>query len=96
MEFKNATIKQKANVTSRSVITSSGEMKTLGIMLPGVYHFSTETPETIDVLQGHCRVKLADSQAWEDHEEGDSFSIPANSSFEIDVQDLLDYVCHYG
>ena len=39
MEFKNVVVKKQANVyhgghvTSRSIITADGEMKTLGIML---------------------------------------------------------------
>lgn len=102
MEFKNATVKHKANVyhdgkvTSRSVVTADGEMKTLGVMLPGTYRFSTGAPEVMELLQGRCRVKLADEQAWTDYEAGQSFNVPGNSSFEIEVEDLLDYICHFG
>ncbi len=102
MSYKNAEIKKKANiyhggrVTSRTVIMPSGEMKTLGIMLPGTYRFTTEAPETIDVTQGHCRVRIADQHTWCEYQAGDSFSVPANSHFEIEVDDLLDYVCHVG
>lgn len=102
MEFSNVTVKHKANVyfdgkvTSRSVITPAGEMKTLGVMLPGTYRFSTQAAEIVDITQGRCRVKLADDQAWADYAEGDSFSVPANSHFEIEVEDLVDYVCHFG
>jgi hypothetical protein len=102
MEFKNVTVRHKANVyhggkvTSRTVITAAGEMKTLGVMLPGTYRFSTEAPERIDVTQGHCRVKLADQQNWTGYQAGDSFDVPGHSSFEIEIDDLLDYVCHFG
>ena len=102
MEFKNVTVRHKANVyhggkvTSRIVITPEGEMKTLGVMLPGTYRFSTEAPERIDVTQGHCRVKLAGEQNWSSYQAGESFSVPGNSQFEIEVDDLLDYVCHFG
>ena len=102
MSFKNVEVKKQANVyhegrvTSRTVITPQGEMKTLGVMLPGTYRFSTQAPETIDVTQGHCRVKLADQQQWESYQAGQSFSVPANSHFEIEVVNLLDYVCHFG
>ncbi|HJX11413.1 MAG TPA: pyrimidine/purine nucleoside phosphorylase [Candidatus Binatia bacterium] len=101
MSFKNVEVKKQANVyhegrvTSRTVITPQGEMKTLGVMLPGTYRFSTQAPETIDVTQGHCRVKLADQQHWENYQAGQSFNVPANSHFEIEVVDLLDYVCHF-
>ena len=102
MEFKNATIRHKANVyhdgkvTSRTIITPGGEMKTLGVMLPGTYRFSTEAPERMDVTQGHCRVKLANEQHWTPYQAGQSFHVPGNSHFEIEVDDLLDYICHFG
>jgi len=102
MSFKNIEVKKKANiyhdgrVTSRTLITSEGEMKTLGVMLPGTYRFSTQAPERIEITQGHCRVKLADKQVWSDYQAGQDFSVPANSHFEIEVVDLLDYVCHFG
>ena len=102
MSFKNVEVKKKANVyhdgkvTSRTIITPAGEMKTLGVMLPGTYRFSTQAPERVDVTQGHCRVKLADQQHWTDHQAGEGFDVPGNSHFEIEVSDLLDYVCHFG
>lgn len=102
MEFRNVTVRHKANVyhggrvTSRTIITPEGEMKTLGVMLPGTYRFSTEAPERIDVTQGHCRVKLAGEQNWASYQAGDSFQVPGHSSFEIEIDDLLDYVCHFG
>jgi len=102
VSFKNVEVKKKANVyhggkvTSRTLVTPQGEMKTLGVMLPGTYRFSTQAPEVVDVTQGHCRVKLADQQHWTDYPAGSSFSVPGNSHFEIEVTDLLDYVCHFG
>ena len=102
MSFKNVEIKRKANVyhganvTSRTIITPEGEMKTLGVMLPGTYRFSTQAPEKVDITQGHCRMKLADQQHWTDYQAGQSFNVPGDSHFEIEVTDLLDYVCHFG
>lgn len=101
MEIKNVSIKTKANiyhdgrVTSRSVITESGEMKTLGVMLPGTYRFHTDAPEVIDVTQGRCRIKLADEQTWQEYLSGESIPIPGKTQFEIEVSELLDYVCHF-
>src|SRR4030066_83999 len=98
MQFKNVPAKHNANVyhggkvTSRPVITPEGEMKTLGVMLPGIYRFSTQAPERVDITQGKCRVKLAHQQAWSAYQEGMSFTVPGNSHFEIEVDDLLDYV----
>lgn len=101
MEYKNATVRHKANVyhdgkvTSRTVIMSDGETKTLGIMLPGAYRFGTDAPERMELTQGQCRVKLADESQWTDYEAGQSFHVPGQSSFEIEVVELLDYICHF-
>ena len=102
MSYKNVEVKKKANVyhdgkvTSRTVITPQGEMKTLGIMLPGSYRFSTQAAEVMELTQGHCRVKLSGQQQWNPYQAGESFSVPANSHFEIEVDDLLDYICHFN
>jgi purine/pyrimidine-nucleoside phosphorylase len=102
MSFKNVEVKKKANVyfdgkvSSRTINLPSGEMKTLGVMLPGTYHFNTQAPEIMEVTQGSCRVKLAGEQAWRDYKAGQSFNVPGNSSFDIEVTNLLDYVCHFG
>lgn len=102
MSFRNVEVKKRASiyhggkVTARTVVTAEGEMKSLGVMLTGVYRFTSEAPEVIEILQGHCRVKLADNQAWTPYQAGESFRVPANSHYEIDVTDLLDYICHFG
>jgi purine/pyrimidine-nucleoside phosphorylase len=100
MSFKNAEIKKKANiydggkVTSRSIVTADGE-KTLGIMMPGTYHFNTAAAEIMELLGGQCRVRLAGESHWQDYATGESFNVPANSSFDIEVTELLDYICHF-
>ena len=102
MSFRNVEVKKKANVyhdgrvSSRTVILPSGEMKTLGVMMPGTYRFNTQAPEVMDLTQGACRVKIGDDQNWATFQAGESFSVPANSHFEIEVTSLLDYVCHFG
>ena len=102
MSFQNVEIRKKANVyhdgrvTSRTVILPSGEMKTLGVMLPGTYRFNTQAPEVMELTQGACRVKLGDDQHWLEYQAGQRFDVPANSHFEIEVTSLLDYTCHFG
>ncbi|OGT19566.1 MAG: hypothetical protein A2V90_00025 [Gammaproteobacteria bacterium RBG_16_57_12] len=101
MSFLNAEIKKKANiyhdgrVTSRSIVTSAGENKTLGIMLPGTYHFSTGAPEVMEINQGRCRVKLAGESAWREYRAGERFDVPGASAFDIEVPELVDYICHF-
>lgn len=101
MSFKNVEVQTKANVyhdgkvTSRTVITAEGDRKTLGVMLPGSYIFNTDASEVIDVTQGVCRVRVAGGD-WQQFAAGKSFSVPAKSRFEIEVKELLDYVCHFS
>lgn len=102
MSYQNVEVKKKANVyhegrvTSRTIITPDGAMKTLGVMLPGNYRFNTQAPERVDVTQGRCRVRLAGQSDAREYQAGDSFDIPGDSHFDIEVVDLLDYVCHFG
>ncbi|MFN2308207.1 MAG: pyrimidine/purine nucleoside phosphorylase [Gammaproteobacteria bacterium] len=102
MNYKNVEVRKQANVyhdgkvTSRTLITADGEMKTLGVMLPGVYRFSTEAPEVMEITQGRCRVKLAEGAGWSDYAAGERFEVPGHTHFEIEVTELLDYVCHFG
>lgn len=102
MSFRNAEIKKKANVyfdgrvTSRSITTAEGESKTLGLMLPGIYSFSTGAAEVMEMTQGECRVKRDGEQGWKTYRAGESFEVSANSRFEIEVTELMDYVCHFA
>lgn len=102
MSIENVTVKKKANiyhdgrVTSRSIITQSGEMKTLGLMLPGTYRFNTQGAEVIDVTAGSCRVRIGNHGEWQEYQQGESFDVPANSQFEIEITEILDYVCHFS
>jgi len=51
--------------------------------------------ETVD---GRCRVLLKGASEWKEYGPGESFSVPANSSFEIEVApgEAYHYVCHFG
>ena len=53
-------------------------------------------PEVMELLGGRCRVRLAGETAWKDYAAGASFSVPGNSSFDIEVAEAVDYVCHFG
>ena len=100
MSFKNVEVITKANVyhegrvTSRTIVTPSGEKKTLGVMLPGGYRFNTDAPEQMDVTQGRCRVRIGDG-AVKEYRAGESFDVPGKSHFDIEVLELVDYVCHF-
>ena len=99
--FKNVTIDLMANiyfdgkVTSRKVTFSDGTYKTLGIMLPGDYEFNTESEELMEISQGDLMVLVKGEEEWKQIKGGDSFRIPANSSFKLKVSGVTDYCCSY-
>lgn len=100
-EFSNVAIKKEANiyfdgkVTSRTVIFSDGTMKTLGIMLPGKYEFGTEKKELMEILSGDLQILLPGSENWQKITSGESFEVPANSKFGIQIDSITDYCCSY-
>ena len=99
--FNNVSVVKKANVyfdgkvTSRSVLFADGSKKTLGIMLPGEYEFNTEAKEIIDILRGKLDVLLPQSNEWRPFKQGDTFEVPANSKFKLNVKTLTDYCCSF-
>jgi purine/pyrimidine-nucleoside phosphorylase len=99
-EFKDVTITREANVyfdgkvTSRSVHFPDGTRKTLGIMLPGEYEFGTEAKELMEILAGKLEIQLV-GQDWQKISSGQSFEVPANSSFKLKISEVTDYCCSY-
>ncbi len=100
-EFKNVTVVKEANiyfdgkVTSRTVLFADGAKKTLGIMLPGEYEFNTDAKEIMEILSGELDVLLPQNDAWKSFRSGDSFEVPANSKFKLNVKTLTDYCCSF-
>jgi purine/pyrimidine-nucleoside phosphorylase len=100
-EFNNVTVTKKANVyfdgrvTSRTIIFADGSKKTLGIMLPGEYTFTTDAKELMEILAGSLQVRLAGSEEWRTYQEGMAFEVPAESSFHLKVVTLTDYCCSF-
>jgi len=100
--LQNVTLSKKSNIyfdgkcVSHTVVLADGTRKTVGVIFPSSLTFNTGAPETMEVVSGKCRVRLAGESDWQLYEGGQSFSIPGDSSFDIDTLELLDYVCHFG
>ncbi|MDH4162914.1 MAG: pyrimidine/purine nucleoside phosphorylase [Nitrospirota bacterium] len=100
-EFKNVTVVKKANVyfnggvVSRTVLFPDGTKKTLGIMQPGEYEFSTGDKEIMEILSGDMDVMLPGATSWQKVTGGQSFDVPANSKFTMKVKTLSDYCCSF-
>jgi uncharacterized protein YaiE (UPF0345 family) len=100
-EFKNVTVVREANiyfdgkVVSRSVLFPDGTKKTLGIMQPGEYEFSTGDKELMELMAGELDVLLPGALAWKPVTGGQSFEVPANAKFTMKVKKLSDYCCSF-
>jgi uncharacterized protein YaiE (UPF0345 family) len=100
--FENVTVVKQANiyfdgkVTSRTVLFADGTRKTLGIMMPGDYEFGTGARELMEMLNGEMDVLLPGQSEWQTFKAGESFEVPANSSFKLKVNVPVDYCCSYG
>lgn len=100
-QFENATITKAANiyfdgkVTSRSIQLQDGSTKTLGVMLPGDYEFNTDAKELMEILSGELEVLLPESDEWIEVVGGESFEVPANSSFKVKIKTVTDYCCSF-
>ena len=72
-----------------------GSRKTLGVMLPGNYEFNTETRELMEIISGKLNLKLQNDEDWKSIKDGMNFNIPKNSSFKVEVLELVNYICSY-
>lgn len=101
-QFDNVSVVKKANVyfdgkcISHTVLLANGSKKSVGVILPSTLTFNTGSPEIMEINGGRCRVRLAGEPAWTSYGAGESFSVPANSAFDIETVETVDYVCHYG
>lgn len=101
-QFDNVCVIKKANVyfdgkcVSHTVLFPDGSRKTLGVIFPSQLEFNTGAPEIMEIVGGTCKVKLAGETEWTAYGEGASFRVPGDSRFEIETEETLHYVCHFG
>jgi uncharacterized protein YaiE (UPF0345 family) len=100
--LQNVTVTKKSNIyfdgkcVSHTVILADGSKKTIGVIFPSSLTFNTGAPELMEIVGGKCRVKQAGASDWETFEAGQRFHVGANSSFDIETLETVDYVCHFG
>ena len=102
MEFTDVTVHAKANiyfegrVISHTVILRDGERKTVGVILPGTYHFGTQQAEKMEIIEGESSVVLDRSEVTVRYANGEAFEVPANSGFTITVAgEPCHYICSF-
>lgn len=103
-QFDNVSVVKQANVyfdgrcVSHTIQLVDGVKKSVGVILPGAgpLTFNTGVPEIMEGVAGACRVRLKGEADWKSYAAGQSFHVPGNSSFDIDVSEPYHYVCHFG
>lgn len=104
-QFDNVAVVKKANVyfdgkcVSHTVQFADGTKKSVGVIMPtvpGALTFNTGAPEIMETVAGACRYRLK-GEDWKSAVAGESFNVPGNSSFDIEVSgEPYHYVCHFA
>jgi purine/pyrimidine-nucleoside phosphorylase len=101
-QFNSVSVVTKANVyfdgnvVSYTILLPEGERKTLGLIRPGSFHFNTEAPERMEIVDGACRVTIDGASATNAYPAGTQFEVPGKSGFRIEVQNgLCQYICSF-
>lgn len=68
---------------------------TVGVMEVGDYTFGTGAKEFMTVVSGSLTIKLADSKEWKTYNAGETFTVEANSNFDVKVVVQSAYLCLY-
>lgn len=98
----NVTVTAKANIyfdgkcVSHTVTLADGTRKSVGVIFPSSLTFNTGAPEIMEITGGTCRVRQKGESEWKEYTGGTQFSVPGDSSFEIEAVDTVDYICHFG
>ncbi len=100
--FSNVTLTTQANVyfdgkcVSHGFTLVDGTKKSVGVVLPSTLTFNTGAAEIMECVAGSCEYKLKGTDTWVTSAQGQSFNVPANSSFDIRVQQAYHYICHFA
>jgi purine/pyrimidine-nucleoside phosphorylase len=101
-EFHGVSVIAKANVyfdgnvVSHTLLLPGGARKTLGLIRPGSYHFNTDAPERMEIIDGACSVSLDGAKESLPYAAGSFFDVPGKSGFLIEVErGLCQYICSF-
>lgn len=101
-QFDGVSVMTKANVyfdgnvVSHTILAPNGSRLTLGLIRPGSFHFNTDAPELMEIVDGACRVTIDGETSARAIAAGSSFRVPGKSGFLIEVeQGLCQYICSF-
>jgi purine/pyrimidine-nucleoside phosphorylase len=101
-KIENISVVKKANVyfdgkcVSHTIEYLDGTKKSVGVILPSTLTFNTGVPEVMETVSGSCRYRIK-GEDWKACKTGESFSVPGNTSFDIEITtEPYHYICHFG
>jgi uncharacterized protein YaiE (UPF0345 family) len=100
--LENVTLTANANIyfdgkcVSHTLLCADGSRKSVGVIFPSTLTFNTGAPEIMEIICGRCRVRLPGADGWQEVQGGQQFQVGANSSFDIETLETVDYICHFG
>jgi uncharacterized protein YaiE (UPF0345 family) len=100
--IEQVSVVKKSNIyfdgkcVSHTVLLADGSKKTVGVIFPSSLTFNTGAPETMEIVGGVCKVRLAGAGGWQTYTAGQQFEVAGNTSFDIETLETLDYVCHFA
>jgi len=79
-------------------IAFKGQSKsaTVGVMAAGEYVFNTAEKEKMTVITGELKITFSGNSEVQAFTAGQSFDVPAESSFKVAVPEDCAYLCEYG
>lgn len=72
----------------------NGVRATVGVVVPGEYHFKTGAAERMTVVSGELSAKFATGN-WQVYPAGTYFEVAANSGFDVKAAAPSAYVCEF-
>jgi purine/pyrimidine-nucleoside phosphorylase len=101
-QFDGVSVQAKANayfdgnVVSHTIVLPDGSRKTLGLIRPGSFHFNTDAPERMEIIDGACRVTIDGSTETRAFAATSQFTVPGKGGFLIEVESgLCQYICSF-
>jgi hypothetical protein len=83
----------EGKVQSLSLTNAEGDA-TVGVISPGKFTFSTSTEERMIITSGTLKVKLL-GKDWAVMKKNTEFIVPAKSSFDVEADADVSYICYY-
>lgn len=100
--FEHVSIPKKANIfadgkcISYQLTFPGGEVKAMGVVMPGGVTFAADTDETFEVVEGKGRISIGPNGGWTDFTGGQRFHVNAQERFEVEAEGPVHYVNHTG